>query len=63
MNGDRIVYGTLRGFDVFMNIVLDDSYEETPGEAKLSMNTCILRGNSIISVEVLDRVDENPWKK
>ena len=33
LNGNREVTGVLRGFDQFMNIVLDDTVEEKTGEA------------------------------
>lgn len=29
LNGNRKVTGTLRGFDPFMNLVVDDAIEET----------------------------------
>lgn len=33
VQGGRKVSGTLRGFDIFLNIVLDDAMEETiPGQ-------------------------------
>ena len=31
LNKSRKVTGTLRGYDQFMNIVLDDAIDETPG--------------------------------
>lgn len=39
LNGNRSVSGTLRGFDVFMNVVLDDATEDvSPTEkARLGM--------------------------
>ena len=33
LNGNRSVLGVLRGFDQFMNLVLDDTVEEKTGEA------------------------------
>jgi small nuclear ribonucleoprotein (snRNP)-like protein len=34
LNGDRKVTGVLRGFDPFMNLVLDEAIEETNPEKK-----------------------------
>jgi small nuclear ribonucleoprotein G len=34
MNGSRKVIGVLRGYDVFLNIVLDQAIEEKPGGGK-----------------------------
>jgi small nuclear ribonucleoprotein G len=52
LNGNRTVEGVLRGYDQFMNIVLDDCVESgADGEArKLGMS--VVRGNSIMSLEI-----------
>jgi small nuclear ribonucleoprotein G len=35
LQGGRCVSGTLRGFDIFLNLVIDDAYEETvPAQKK-----------------------------
>ncbi|KAL7663944.1 Small nuclear ribonucleoprotein E [[Candida] zeylanoides] len=52
LNGARKVIGTLRGFDVFLNITLDEALEEHNGE-KLNIGTIVIRGNSIVSMEAL----------
>ncbi|EKV21800.1 Small nuclear ribonucleoprotein SmG, putative [Penicillium digitatum Pd1] len=36
LNGNRKVIGVLRGYDVFMNIVLDEAFEEKDGGEKVS---------------------------
>lgn len=46
-----MVTGTLRGYDVFMNITMADAVESSSGE-KVAIGTIVIRGNSIVSVEV-----------
>ncbi len=53
LNGNRKVTGTLRGFDQFLNIVLDDSVD---GTTKESMGMVVIRGNSIMLLEPLERI-------
>eukprot|EP00040_Diaphanoeca_grandis_P001813 m.19654 g.19654 ORF g.19654 m.19654 type:complete len:76 (-) comp12550_c1_seq1:690-917(-) len=55
LNGNRVVSGVLRGFDPFMNIVIDQAVEENSVE-KQDMGMVVLRGNSIIMMEALERV-------
>lgn len=47
LNKNRKVVGTLRGYDNFMNIVLDDTVEEVAGQAANKIGICAVRGNSI----------------
>jgi len=52
INGDRRIAGILKGYDQFMNIVLDDALEitkESKGEqeAGRSLGTIVIRGSSI----------------
>jgi small nuclear ribonucleoprotein G len=51
MNGNRNIVGTLRGYDAFLNVVL----EEAEHEGKY-LGTIVIRGNSIIKFEGLERV-------
>lgn len=44
--------GTLRGYDVFMNITMADALEQDPSGEKLAIGTVVIRGNSIVSIEV-----------
>jgi small nuclear ribonucleoprotein G len=53
LNGNRKVTGTLRGFDQFLNIVLDESVD---GTTKESMGMVVIRGNSILLLEPMERV-------
>ncbi|CEL08346.1 Putative Small nuclear ribonucleoprotein [Aspergillus calidoustus] len=41
LNGNRKVIGILRGYDVFMNIVLDDAVEEKQGGEKVAIGMVV----------------------
>ncbi|XP_077992967.1 small nuclear ribonucleoprotein G-like [Glandiceps talaboti] len=56
LNGGRQVTGVLRGYDPFMNMVMDESVEEIAGGEKHQIGMVVIRGNSIIMLEALDRV-------
>ena len=62
LNGNRRVAGILRGFDPFMNIVMEDSVEvisekeSTPIGSIVIMVNQVIRGNSIIMMEALERI-------
>uniref|UniRef100_A0A672MCF4 Small nuclear ribonucleoprotein G n=1 Tax=Sinocyclocheilus grahami TaxID=75366 RepID=A0A672MCF4_SINGR len=56
LNGGRHVQGILRGFDPFMNLVVDDSIEMAPGGQMNNIGMVVIRGNSIIMLEALERV-------
>ena len=45
--------GTLRGYDAFLNVVLEDAEK---GEDSKNMGTIVIRGNSIIQLETVERV-------
>eukprot|EP00939_MAST-03C_sp_MAST-3C-sp1_P003699 g3699.t1 len=50
MKGDKELVGTLRGFDQYVNMVLDDvvSYEITPeGKKSTKLKEILLNGNNI----------------
>jgi small nuclear ribonucleoprotein G len=51
LNGSRKVIGNLRGYDIFMNVVLEDC-SETPDN--IHLGSCVVRGNSILSIEALN---------
>jgi small nuclear ribonucleoprotein G len=53
LNANRHVTGVLRGFDQFMNIVLDNAVDE---KAKTDIGMVVIRGNSIVTIEALDRL-------
>lgn len=56
LNAGRTVSGILRGFDPFMNVVIDDSIEECRDGTKNNIGMVVIRGNSIVMVEALDRI-------
>jgi small nuclear ribonucleoprotein G len=56
LNGSRKVVGVLRGYDVFLNIVLDEAYEEKTSGQRVPIGTVVIRGNSVVMMEALDRM-------
>ncbi|XP_066587174.1 probable small nuclear ribonucleoprotein G [Prorops nasuta] len=56
LNGGRHVTGILRGFDPFMNMVIDESVEESKDGTKNNIGMVVIRGNSVIMLEALDRI-------
>ncbi|CAI4879782.1 Smx2p [Saccharomyces cerevisiae P301] len=59
INGSRKVAGILRGYDIFLNVVLDDAMEingEDPANNHPLGLQAVIRGNSIISLEALDAI-------
>eukprot|EP00186_Timspurckia_oligopyrenoides_P000465 CAMPEP_0182444188 /NCGR_PEP_ID=MMETSP1172-20130603/2723_1 /TAXON_ID=708627 /ORGANISM="Timspurckia oligopyrenoides, Strain CCMP3278" /LENGTH=80 /DNA_ID=CAMNT_0024639697 /DNA_START=64 /DNA_END=306 /DNA_ORIENTATION=+ len=56
LNGKREVSGTLRGYDQFMNIVLENAVQIHSGDAQPSpLGTVVIRGNSILAVDIRER--------
>ncbi|KAK3073864.1 Serine/threonine-protein kinase smg1 [Teratosphaeriaceae sp. CCFEE 6253] len=60
LNGSRKVMGTLRGYDVFLNIVLDEATESKANNEKVRLGMCVIRGNSVVMMEALDRIGPDP---
>lgn len=56
LNANRKVTGVLRGFDAFMNIILEDAVEEISTNEHNTIGTCVIRGNSIVVMEPLERI-------
>mmetsp|Transcript_2131 Transcript_2131/g.3758 ORF Transcript_2131/g.3758 Transcript_2131/m.3758 type:complete len:80 (-) Transcript_2131:226-465(-) len=56
LNGDRRVQGILKGFDPFLNIVLDEAFTVERNQPQQRLGTVVIRGNSIKFWENLDRV-------
>merc|ERR1712042_426992 len=56
INGGRAVEGVLRGFDPFMNLVLDDALEFTKAGDRNYIGMIVLRGNSVVMLEAKDRL-------
>eukprot|EP00179_Madagascaria_erythrocladioides_P005153 CAMPEP_0198311406 /NCGR_PEP_ID=MMETSP1450-20131203/3139_1 /TAXON_ID=753684 ORGANISM="Madagascaria erythrocladiodes, Strain CCMP3234" /NCGR_SAMPLE_ID=MMETSP1450 /ASSEMBLY_ACC=CAM_ASM_001115 /LENGTH=78 /DNA_ID=CAMNT_0044014281 /DNA_START=39 /DNA_END=275 /DNA_ORIENTATION=- len=58
LNAKRKVQGTLRGYDQFMNVVLEDAVEpgSTSDAPAAPVGMVVIRGNSIVSIEPLEFV-------
>lgn len=56
LNGDRNLIGILRGYDVFLNLVLEEVLEELGGGQKNPIGTVVIRGNSVVMIEALERI-------
>ncbi|KAF8525374.1 like-Sm ribonucleoprotein [Gautieria morchelliformis] len=54
LQGGRKISGILRGFDIFLNLVVDDALEETVAASKHPIGTVVVRGNSVTSMETLE---------
>lgn len=57
LNGGREVEGIVTGVDVFMNVALDKTFEIIGNERKILYKT-VVRGNSILMWELLDKVSD-----
>merc|ERR1711998_252042 len=55
LNANRRVTGTLRGFDPFMNLVLDETIEEVSASERNEIGMVVIRGNSVVMIECLER--------
>lgn len=55
LNGNRTVEGTLRGYDQFMNIVLNDCVEVKKDGDRRPIGMSVIRGNSILTMETIQR--------
>ena len=57
LNGERHVAGVLKGYDQFLNIVLDNAVEFVSTKDKpRDLGTVVIRGNSIVLWENVDKV-------
>ena len=56
LNAGRVVSGVLRGYDQFMNIVLDQAVEVRSPTEKVDIGMIVIRGNSIVMWECLDKI-------
>ncbi|CAG8594903.1 11103_t:CDS:2 [Paraglomus occultum] len=55
LNGGRKVTGILRGYDPFMNLVVDETVEEVSPAERHNIGMVVIRGNSVVIMEVLER--------
>jgi small nuclear ribonucleoprotein G len=56
LNGNRKVTGTLRGYDAFLNVVLENATSEKGEGGAEDLGTIVIRGNSIIQFESVERI-------
>jgi small nuclear ribonucleoprotein G len=56
LNGNRKVTGILRGYDQFMNLVLDNTVEEVSANERNEIGMVVIRGNSVVMMEPLERI-------
>lgn len=57
LNASRRVVGILRGYDAFMNVILESAEEEClPSNTRIPIGTCVIRGNNIEVMEPLERI-------
>jgi len=56
LNGNRQVTGVLRGFDPFMNLVMDEAFESSNAQQKNAIGMVVIRGNSVVLMEALERI-------
>ena len=56
LNANRHVAGVLKGYDQFLNIVLDNAIEIYGKDQKRELGTIVIRGNSVLMWECLDKV-------
>lgn len=57
MNGNRLITGVLRGYDPFMNLVIDEASEHVKGSTQMNpIAMVVVRGNSVIMIEALERL-------
>lgn len=52
LNGKRTITGLLRGYDAFLNVVL----EQVESENGQYLGQIVIRGNSIVQFEGIDRI-------
>jgi small nuclear ribonucleoprotein G len=56
MNAGRRIVGVLRGYDQFMNLVLEECTEIIGKDDKVPLGTIMIRGNSVVLWECLDKI-------
>jgi small nuclear ribonucleoprotein G len=56
LNANRHVVGTLRGYDQFMNLVLENTVEVVTPSERNEIGMVVIRGNSVVMMEPLEKV-------
>ena len=49
----------LTTIQVYLNIVLDDALEEKAGGEKVRIGMVVIRGNAVVMLEALDRINQD----
>ncbi|KAF9590216.1 hypothetical protein IFM89_031871, partial [Coptis chinensis] len=57
LDANRLVVGTLRGFDQFMNLVLENTLKMN-GNDKNDIGIVVIRGNNVVMIEA-----QNPCQR
>ncbi|MCL2891113.1 MAG: LSM domain-containing protein [Methanomassiliicoccaceae archaeon] len=52
LKDNRVLEGKLKGYDDYMNMVLEETEERTP-EQERRLGTVVLRGNNVVSITAL----------
>jgi len=50
LKGERIFRGTLEGYDIHMNLVLDNAEELSDAENEKKMGTVVVRGDNVVYI-------------
>ena len=50
LKGNKVIRGSLQGFDQHMNLTLDESQEVLEGDSIKDLGTIIVRGDNIILI-------------
>jgi len=56
INSGRNLIGVLRGYDPFMNLVIDECVEKMKSGEMRKVGMVVIRGNSVVMLEGLDRI-------
>ncbi len=56
LNGNRTVLGRLTGFDVFMNLTLEEAEESVSATETRAVGIIVIRGSSVVEMGVLDAI-------
>ncbi|MCL7415562.1 MAG: LSm family protein [ANME-2 cluster archaeon] len=50
LKGERIFRGTLEGYDIHMNLVLENAEELKEGETENKLGTVVVRGDNVVYI-------------
>ncbi|XP_020402704.1 probable small nuclear ribonucleoprotein G [Zea mays] len=58
LNANRLVIGTLRGFDQFMNLVINNTVDVS-GNYNTHNGMVFIRGNRVVMIEALELISKS----